>query len=74
MCGIAAHEFESVGGFDLHVHRDHNMWNYLYYTMYLKDVQDADRSYHESFLYEKLIKEKAVYVFLSGGGNHYPST
>lgn len=60
MCGIAAHEFEAVGGFDLHVQRDHNMWNYLYYTMYLQDVQESDQSYHELYLYDMLVQKKQM--------------
>jgi len=52
---------QGVGGFDLHVKRDHNMWNYLYYTMYLQNVQESEHSYHESYLRNMLVKKMQMY-------------
>jgi hypothetical protein len=59
ICSLPAHQFDSVdGGFARHLREDHNMWAYVYYVMYLEqETQPFDRTYHELYLYQKLVVE-----------------
>ena len=45
ICGLSSDEFERVGNsFKDHVRNDHNVWNYLYYFMYLHTRDPNDYS------------------------------
>jgi hypothetical protein len=44
-------------GFEHHIKNDHNMWNYLYLSTYLSQLDEAEFSYHEKYLYETLVKD-----------------
>ncbi len=58
ICSLPAHSFDSVpGGFQAHLKKHHNMWNYLYYTLYLEDLDPEERTFTETFLYRKFIEE-----------------
>ena len=66
VCGFESHEFEQVGGFEAHLKSDHNMWNYLYYYIYLRDRNASDRSYHEVYLYDHFVQNKSIDPFPVG--------
>lgn len=38
ICNIERHEFDRYGsGFENHIQKDHNLWQYLYFLIYLKN-------------------------------------
>ena len=39
-------------GFDEHVKKDHNMWTYIYYSIYLDTIDTSDHNAIEKFVYE----------------------
>ena len=39
-------------GFWRHVHEDHNMWNYLYFVLYLDTLFENDRNALEAYVYK----------------------
>lgn len=55
ICSLPAYMFEYHGGFQKHIREDHNMWMYLYYTVYLKSISTADRTDHQAYLYEQWV-------------------
>lgn len=63
ICSLAEHEFEYVGGFVKHVKQDHNMWNYVAFMMYLNDLDITEMSFHELYLFNKLLEEKDTVAF-----------
>lgn len=46
------HSLPSFQGFDHHVKFDHNMWNYIYYSIYLDHIDTSDHNAIESFVYK----------------------
>jgi hypothetical protein len=59
ICSLPNHNFErsDMKGFEHHIKNDHNMWNYLYLSTYLSQMDEAEFSYHEKYLYETLVKD-----------------
>ena len=43
-----------IQGFWRHVHEDHNMWNYLYFVLYLDTVFENDRNALENYVFEQV--------------------
>ena len=41
-------------GFDKHVKDDHNMWNYVYYSIYLDQIDVTDHNATQKYLYDKV--------------------
>lgn len=41
-------------GFWAHIHNDHNLWNYVYFVLYLDTVFENDRNALEKYVYEKV--------------------
>ena len=41
-------------GFDKHVKDDHNMWNYIYYSIYLDQIDVTDHNATQKYLYDKV--------------------
>ena len=60
ICTIGRDVFDKDGaGFNTHVadaDGDHNMWQYLYFIIYLQDVDQADCNGPESYVKNKLAK------------------
>ncbi|CUG89031.1 transmembrane protein, putative [Bodo saltans] len=57
ICGLDAEVFEKEGGgFKRHVHRDHNMWQYLYFIYYLRLKDPNDFNGQESFVYREMVR------------------
>ena len=50
-------------GFKDHVYEDHNMWNYLYFVLYLGTLYKNDRNAVENYVYKKV--EKKVFEKVS---------
>lgn len=42
----------SLKGFDHHVKNDHNMWNYIYFSIYLDHIDTSDHNAIEGYVYE----------------------
>jgi inositol 1,4,5-triphosphate receptor type 1 len=62
ICDIERHEFEhEEDGFKLHVERDHNMWAYIYYSMYLDGIDTNAHSAIEKFVFDKIKDKKFDY-------------
>jgi len=58
ICSLPAYRFEKFGGFKKHIAQDHNMWMYLYCTIYLDDMARADRTDLQAFLYDQWVENK----------------
>jgi hypothetical protein len=55
ICSLPNHEFERrAKGFDEHVKNDHNMWKYIYYSIYLDTKDTSDHNALEKFVYEMI--------------------
>ena len=39
-------------GFRSHVKYDHNMWNYIYYSLYLDNIDTGDHNAIQKYVYE----------------------
>lgn len=53
ICNLASHEFERRGqGFDHHVKNNHNMWNYIYLSIYLDQIDVSDHNAIQKFIYD----------------------
>ncbi len=47
ICSLPAHSFDtSPGKFAGHVKNEHNMWDYIYYVRYLKNISPHDRNFN----------------------------
>ena len=42
-------------GFNDHVTDDHNMWSYIYYSIYLDQVDESDHNAIEKYVYSQVI-------------------
>lgn len=42
----------SLQGFDHHVKHDHNMWTYIYFSIYLDTIDISDHNAIEKYVYE----------------------
>merc|ERR1712072_554477 len=59
MCSNATYEFEKQpGGFTKHKEKEHNMWMYIYAALYIKELDDGDRSYHQHYLHDHFNSKK----------------
>ena len=58
ICSLPAYRFEKAGGFKKHIAHDHNMWMYLYYTIYLDTISRADRTDLQAFLHGEWVDSK----------------
>jgi len=55
ICGIDRDTFDRHGkGFEHHSTHDHNMWNYLYFRIYLKRKDKTEFTGPEQYIYEKI--------------------
>lgn len=43
--------------FETHTEKEHNLWNYLFYIVYLKKKDPIDYNGTESYIYEKYEKD-----------------
>ena len=40
------------GGFKKHITDDHNMWNYVYYSVYLDSIDTGDHNAIQKYVYD----------------------
>lgn len=60
ICHLDSYKFLNVDGhFEQHIKQDHNMWNYLYFTIYLEKTTKAQRNHHELYLFQEFIEKKS---------------
>lgn len=59
ICNFDRLEFDknSEGGFERHIAKDHNLWEYVYYLVYLEAKDASDYTGIESYVNEKLSGE-----------------
>jgi len=54
ICGLDADTFQrQASGFKHHIKNDHNLWNYLYFFMYLDSKDDTEYSFMEDYIADK---------------------
>ena len=61
ICSLPGHDFGVH--FERHIKEEHNMWDYVYYSMQLLDVPESERNYHENYLYRTFIQEQTTIAF-----------
>jgi len=55
ICGIDGDTFQRQAlGFKNHIKYDHNVWNYLYYLIYLDQKEEDEYTYVEEYVSEKM--------------------
>ena len=54
--GVDCHDFmpSTLQGFRRHVKKDHNMWAYIYYSMYLDEIDSTNHNAIEKYVYDKV--------------------
>ena len=59
ICGIKSAEFDrkGSGGWDQHKTKEHHIWDYLYYFIYLDEKAVTEYTYIEHKIAEKLVAE-----------------
>ena len=66
ICGLPSHEFERrAKGFNHHVKHDHNMWTYIYYSIYLDTIDISDHNAIQSFVYNKVCETVNIVLSLN---------
>lgn len=64
VCGIKNHVFEQRStGFRHHITEEHNMWNYLYFMIYLDTKDSTEYSSHEEYVSNILDEDVDVSSF-----------
>jgi len=62
ICGISRQildkKTEERRGFPYHINLEHNLWNYIFYILYLKDKEKTEYSGFESYVASKLDSEE----------------
>ena len=62
ICGIENYKFDLKGnGFKTHVRKEHNMWDYYSFFLYLDTVDQSDHSATESFVFKNLKDDETVF-------------
>ena len=58
ICSIDRHTFErQANGFEHHIKKDHCMWHYLYFFIYLSRKPESDYTGQETFVSKMLAEE-----------------
>ena len=56
ICGLERDVFDQFAdGFENHIERDHNLWNYLYFLYHLKITPPTDYNGIESYIADKVV-------------------
>lgn len=64
ICSLDSYNFLNVDGqFNRHIKKDHNMWDYVYFTMYLENTTVAQRTHHEIYLHQELMEKQSIKPF-----------
>jgi len=55
ICGIDGDTFQRQAlGFKHHIKHDHNVWNYLYYFIYLDEKDEDEYTFVEEYISKKM--------------------
>lgn len=55
ICNLDRHKFENmVGGFENHIHEDHNLWDYLYFMYAVRKKDETEYNGMESYVASKI--------------------
>ena len=55
ICNIDRYVFDRYAeGFEYHIEQDHNLWNYLFYILYLKSKDPTEFTGVESYVFEQV--------------------
>lgn len=66
ICNIHRDDFEKYNvSFDNHIKYEHNLWNYVYFIIYLNAKNPLDYNGTESYIAEKLEKEDLTWLPLN---------
>jgi len=58
ICSLDQSVFQrKANGFEPHIKRDHNMWQYLFYFLYLFQKSETEYTAQESYVHEMIEKE-----------------
>lgn len=58
VCSLDRQKFDkTASGFDTHIKKEHNIWNYLYYLYYLKQKEKTEYSGVESFVSKMVLTD-----------------
>lgn len=64
VCSLPDYAFEQVpGGFQRHIRRQHNMWDYIYFMIRLDDLAQkdiTDLNYNEQYLHRLLVRSPDI--------------
>jgi inositol 1,4,5-triphosphate receptor type 1 len=64
ICSRKAYEFDRYGtAFNEHVKTEHHQWNYLYYMLYLEDLDHTDYDSNQQYFHTALASEAEATVF-----------
>ena len=56
ICNIDRYVFDRYAeGFEHHIEQDHNLWNYLFYILYLKSKDPTEFTGVESYVFEQVL-------------------
>merc|ERR1711865_1277503 len=55
ICLIDRNVFDRANGFNTHVHDDHNMWTYIYFIVYLLQMDKTEVNGAEAYVLGKLM-------------------
>merc|ERR1712178_152700 len=62
ICNIDRYTFDRGGTpFDIHIKKEHNMWKYLFYLVYLKTKDETEFSGLESYVAEMIEAEDMAF-------------
>ncbi|XP_065894275.1 inositol 1,4,5-trisphosphate-gated calcium channel ITPR1-like isoform X2 [Dysidea avara] len=62
ICNLPSLEFDRrTEGFENHIKHEHNMWNYIFYSLYLDTVDINDHTAIESYVYNQINEGETGY-------------
>ena len=56
--------FTIIQGFKNHVTTEHNMWTYVYFSIYLDQIDTSDHNAIEKYVYDKVRQYYIIFVSL----------
>ena len=63
ICSVDRFTFETKGGgFERHIRDDHNMWNYLYLMVYLREKDPTEYNGWEQYVADKIKAEDTSFI------------
>ena len=67
ICSLDKAQFDKhISGFEHHITRDHNVWNYYYFLYYLKNKEETEYTGLESYVHIVDLKQKSRFDLIIG--------